>query len=138
MKTKAINEEDIFELRISSLPTKPTAPRSTGGMGYGAKEMKAAFDRLPLYIIDRFNDLVEDILALGDDSLCGAIMTGIKDNHTLSRLFADVKSGELASYLTVHDKSLAMEINEIKAEIADLKKALCSLCEEEKEDVCQE
>ena len=138
MKAKTINDEDILELRLSSLPTRPTAPKSNGGMGYGANEMKAAFDRLPLYIIDRFNDLIGDILALGDDSLSGAIMTGIKDGHTLNRLFTDVTSGDMASYLTVLGKSLAVQISEMSTEIAELKDVLTKLINAEKEDVCRE
>ena len=48
MKAKKIYNSDIADILISSLPTRPTALREYGGAGYGATEMKAAFDKLPV------------------------------------------------------------------------------------------
>ena len=61
MNTEKITESEIEELKISSLPSRPTAPPSFGGKGYTAKEMKEAFDKLPLFIIERLNSLIDDI-----------------------------------------------------------------------------
>ena len=61
MTAKKILEGEIENLKISSLPTRPTAPIAFGGKGYTTKEMKEAFDRLPLLVIERYNSLLNDI-----------------------------------------------------------------------------
>ena len=124
MRAKKILSSDIAELKVSSLPTKPTAPKSMGGKGYGAKEMKEAFDKLPLFIIERFNALIEDILATGTDSLSAAIGTGIKEDHTLCDMFGDVGSGEFAAYLKIFDESLVSHITCIRTELERLDERL--------------
>ena len=101
MKVNKITEGEIATLKVSSLPSRPTAPGSFGGLGYTAGQMKAAFDRLPLYIIERLNDLIEAITKTGDDSLAAAVPTGIKEGHTLRDLIEDISSGNCAAYLTV-------------------------------------
>ena len=106
MKAKKIEKAEIKDILISSLPSRPTAPKSHGGRGYGAAQMKEAFDKLPLYIVARYNELIEAIEEVGDDSLAAAIPSGIKDEHTLKDLFLDVKSGTLATYLTFLGKTL--------------------------------
>ena len=138
MKATLIKDSDVSELKISSLPTKPTAPRSLGGMGYGAREMKEAFDKLPMFIIEQFNALIEDVHALGEDSLAGAIPTGIKDGHTLRDLFTDIKNGELVAYLFTGGQSLATHILQIKEEIRELSARLEELASSLKEEKCQE
>ena len=61
MTAKKILEGEIENLKISSLPTRPTAPIAFGGKGYTTKEMKEAFDRLPLLVIERYKSLLNDI-----------------------------------------------------------------------------
>ena len=121
MKAKTILYDDIADIRISSLPSHPTAPRALGGMGYSSKEMKAAFDKLPLYIIERYNALIEDIGDVGEDSLAAAVPTGIKKRHTLSNLFDDIVSGELATYFNIFGESLISHLIGIKNDIDSLK-----------------
>ena len=106
MNTTKITEDQIKDLRISSLPTRPTAPTSYGGLGYSSAQMKAIFDALPLFIIERFNSLLDDIAAEGAGSVSESIMTGIREGHTLSELFSDMKNGNLAAYLSVGEHSL--------------------------------
>lgn len=101
MTLTKITDADIGGLRVSSLPSRPTAPKSFGGAGYTAKEMKEAFDRLPLYIISRYNELIDAMASAGDDGAAALIPTGIAEGHSLKDLFSDVGSGALASYLTV-------------------------------------
>ena len=120
MKSARILEEEIRDMKISALPTYPTAPKSYGGVGYSAADMKAAFDRLPLYIIARFNALIDDIESASDDSVAGAIPTGISEGHTLAALFSDIRSGALASYLDVGGTALAMRLAELEVRIAAL------------------
>lgn len=137
MKAKLINDSDISDLKISSLPTKPTAPRAMGGMGYGAREMKDAFDKLPLFIIERYNALIEDIEATGSDSLAGSIKTGLQDSHTLYDLFCDIESGKFAAYLTVHGQGLGAYLSKLRRDI-DLIKESLGQNSVDKEDICQE
>lgn len=120
MTTKIITDAEARELKISSLPSRPTAPAAFGGRGYTATEMKAAFDKLPELIISRLNALITDIGRTGDDSLAGAIPTGISDGHTLSRLIEDIQSGDFAGYLRVGDASLDSVISAIRESLAAL------------------
>ena len=137
MKATIINDSEISELKVSSLPTRPTAPKAVGGMGYGAREMKEAFDRLPLFIAERFNSLIEDIEATGAESLAGAIKTGRKDSHTLYDLFEDIKNGELSAYLLINGAGLSTYLLKLREDI-DLIKENLELDEKTKEDACQE
>ena len=120
MKTKKFLDTEIETARVSSLPTRPTAPSSLGGRGYTAKEMKEAFDRLPLLIIERFNLLLDDIKAEGDESILKEIPTSIKEGHSLYDLMCDIKRGNLASYLTCGDVSLAERLYNIEKRLCDL------------------
>lgn len=120
MTTKIITDAEARELKISSLPSRPTAPAAFGGRGYTATEMKAAFDKLPELIISRLNALITDIESTGDNSLAGAVKTGISDGHTLSRLFSDIQDGDFAGYLRVGDSSLDSEISSICESLAAL------------------
>ena len=120
MKTKKIFSSELDAYKVASLPTRPNARRDFGGGGYSADEVKAAFDRLPLYLNSRINDLVDDILATGEDSLAAAIPTGLDEGHTLSTLFTDISDGSLAARLTVGGESLALVIAKIKAALTRL------------------
>lgn len=101
MNSKKITDEEISGLTVSSLPTRPTAPTAFGGAGYTSSEIKAAFDRLPLLLVDRYNSLIDDAESYGEGSLASSIPTGISETHTLSDLFCDIESGALARYMTI-------------------------------------
>ena len=124
MNTTKILDSEIKELKISSLPSRPTAPSAFGGKGYTAKDMKEAFDRLPLYIIERFNMLLSDIASVGDGSLCSDIPTGIYDSHTLAQLFEDICNGGFASYLSMGDETLEEMKVRLLAEADEIKEKL--------------
>ena len=124
MTAKQIKEGEIADLKVASLPTRPCAPTAFGGRGFTSVEMKAAFDRLPLFIIERFNALLEDISAEGKESLAGEIKTGISEGHSLCELFSDLTDGRAAGYITVLGKSLALWAAEISEEIEALKEAV--------------
>lgn len=134
MKAKKIYNSDIEGLLISSLPTRPTLSYSRGGAGYSASDMKAAFDKLPLLIIEKYNNLIDDVHALGDGSLASDIPTGIKDGHTLGALFEDLASGELATYFNFLGKSLFAHVLTLWTEIDSLKARIRSLEGSDKED----
>ena len=76
MTTQIITQSEITERAVSSLPTRPTAPASFGGKGYTATDMKAAFDRLPRFIAERLNSLIEDTAALEADLAAHGIDAG--------------------------------------------------------------
>ena len=120
MNTKKIFADDIEDLKVSSLPSRPTAPTSFGGRGYTASQMKAAFDRLPLFIIERFNSLIDDVSTEGEGSLAADIPTGISDGHTLAALFADLCDGELAKYLSLGELTLREYTDANDERIADI------------------
>ena len=83
MNTKKILDSEIESLKVSSLPTRPTAPTAFGGSGYTASEMKAAFDRLPLRIIEGFNSLLTEIEN-------GALLEALCAQKPLASLISDL------------------------------------------------
>ncbi len=124
MNATKILTEEISDLTVASLPTRPTASVSLGGRGYSSTEMKEAFDKLPLFIIERFNALLDDIGALGAESLSGAIKTGLSDGHSLYNLFTDIANGSFASYMTVLEKSLTVHLAEIYERLSLLEEGM--------------
>lgn len=127
MNTTKITDSEIAKLKVSSLPTRPTAPSSFGGRGYTANDMKAAFDRLPVFIIEKFNSLLDDIISTDSGSLSASVPTGIRSAHTLKILFADIVNGVFSTYLSVGDETLAemkirlaYEVEKISEHIAEL------------------
>ena len=122
--TKIITTEEIEENAVASLPTRPTESVSFGGKGYTSSEMKAAFDKLSLFIIERFNSLLEDVSSEGEGSLADEIPTGVYDGHTLSRLFADIVSGDMPLYLSMGDESLSDMKVRLCEEIASLEERI--------------
>lgn len=127
MNTKKITQSEIKDLLVSSLPTRPTAPLSFGGRGYTASDMKAAFDKLPLYIIEKFNALLSDVEATDDGSLAASIPTGIGDGHSLSDLFSDVTGGGFADYLSVNGETLGGICKRLDEAIALIEQRLNTL-----------
>ena len=117
MRSKIITESEIESLKVSSLPTRPTVPAAFGVKGYTPEELKAAFDALPLYIIRKFNSLINDITAEGEDGILADVLTGIKSGHTLYDMMSDIKSGEFISYITVNDLTLGEYLAKMKTDI---------------------
>ncbi len=124
MKTAKINENEIKEASVASLPTRPTAPSAFGGRGYTAKDMKEAFDKLPMLIAERFNSLIDDILAPRESSIAASMATDIEDGHTLSMLFEDITSGGFSAYLSVMGKPLVEYLTELEDRIDELESTL--------------
>jgi hypothetical protein len=117
MKSKKITDADISEMKISSLPTRPTYPQAFGGRGYTASDMKEAFDKLPLYIIECFNRLIEDITGEGGESVSDSIKTGINETHTLSDLFSDIISGAFIMYAAGPDGKLGEYLLNLRTDV---------------------
>lgn len=121
MNTQKILESEIRDLKIASLPRRPTSPTAYGGEGYTAQDMKAAFDRLPLFLVERLNSLIDDIEREDEGKISESIKTGLFELHTLADFFADIKNGSLASYLTVGDVSLVEAISDLRDQVTSLK-----------------
>ena len=113
MNTKTITPAEIEGMKISALPTRPTAPGYFGGKGYTARDMKNAFDKLPLFIIERLNSLIADMIAEGEGSLVSEIPTGIASAPHLSDLLNDVTTGELATYLSLGQETLGKRMQRL-------------------------
>ena len=121
MKSKKITSAEIDSCKVASLPTRPNSGSFYGGKGYSAEDMKAAFDKLPLLIAERYNALLDDIYAEYAASICHAILTDIYPGHTLGDMFYEIKSGDMSAYLNAGSgKSLATELYEIKTAIRAL------------------
>lgn len=120
MITKRISQNEIASLKISSLPSRPTAPVSFGGRGFTATEMKAAFDALPLLIAERLNALIDELGGEGFEALVKAIPSGIEDGHTLDLLLADIRGGNFSEYLSVEGQTLPDVLAAIRARIETL------------------
>lgn len=119
---KKIESSEISPLRVATLPTRPTAPTSFGGKGYSAAQMKEAFDRLPLFIASKLNELIDCINTEGDGSIAESIMTGLFEGHTLRDMIADVLSGKFSSYLSVYGTTLVDCIERMRGDIYAIKR----------------
>ena len=124
MNTTKILESEVESLKISSLPNRPTTEKKYGGAGLSAQEMKAAFDKLPIFIAERLNSLIDDIESEGDGKISESIKTGLDSGHCLSDFFADIKNGNLASYMALGDSTLVEKIYEMSAAIDAIKEQL--------------
>ena len=123
MKTKKITEKEMSPLRVASLPSRPTAPTSFGGKGYTSREMKEAFDKLPNFIADRLNSLIEDI-SDSANGISASIPTSIEANHSLKNMFYDITNGSFAAYLAVPGGYLSEVLTSISEELAAIKRMI--------------
>ncbi|MBO7762085.1 MAG: hypothetical protein J6T24_04750 [Clostridia bacterium] len=96
MSIRRITEEEVQALWVQRLPDTPNRTARFGTAGLSAREMKAAYDALPLRIVEHFNEVVDLILG---DGLAEAIGTPL--GKSLAAFFRDITSGEAAAYLTV-------------------------------------
>ena len=117
MRSTKITEGDINDKKVASLPTRPTAPAAFGGRGYTAKELKEAFDLLPLFLVERFNLLIEDINGDGGEGIADAIKTSITPTHTLRELFEDIKNGSFTAYLAGPEGSVAEYLLKLREDV---------------------
>ena len=121
MKTKQISAQEIAPLRISALPTRPTAPVAFGGKGYTSAEMKAAFDKLPELIIERFNSLIADVT---DGGILGAIPVSIDGYSSLRELIDGISAGSLAAKTAVFDTTLTEFLAALRSDVDRLLSAV--------------
>lgn len=125
MSIQKITENELLSYGVRSLPNRPSSPTLYSGKTLSAAELKAAFDRLPTLVAERFNALLEATglfdSAHPSDRLAELIATDISPYHSLADFFEDVKNGNLALYLSADGKTaLADVLSEMKADILAL------------------
>ena len=129
MLTTKITESDLASRKVASLPSRPTAPTAFGGKGYTSAQMKEAFDKLPLFLAEKFNSLLDDIEASGTGSLIASLPTGLAPGHTVRDFFLDVMSGDALSYLSDENgRTLDGLLNGIRTELDAIEEALDPIC----------
>ena len=117
MKSHTITNEEIEALKVASLPNRPTAPEEYGGHGFTAKEMKAAFDRLPLYLVERFNDLVDDIETESSDSILRSVKLGLGNGMTLYDFLLLFETGQILSIIPFGEENLSYYLVRLRRDI---------------------
>lgn len=132
MSISKITPEEILQNAVSSLATRPSAPSLYEGKSLSAKELKAAFDRLPRLAIARLNALIDALGLYGTEGEKNAfadyIATGLAANHSLSDLFREISSGVLATRLSVGDgKTLSTWITACAEKLVALESLLAML-----------
>ena len=125
MSIQTISRKELLENGVQSLPNRPSTPSLYSGHAMSASELKAAFDKLPTLVAERFNDLLYATGLFDEndpkDMLSELIATGIFPEHSLSQFFEDVESGALALYLKANEKdSLADVITALREDLARL------------------
>ena len=95
MSLRKITEDEVRSLWVQRLSDTPNRHGKFGSAGLSAGEMKAAYDALPLRIVEHFNELVDSVERGQLAELIPAA-----EGRSLAAFFRDVTSGELASYLT--------------------------------------
>ena len=117
MKSHTITNEEIEALKVASLPNRPTAPEEYGGHGFTAKEMKAAFDRLPLYLVERFNDLIDDIETESSDSILRSVKLGLGNGMTLYDFLLFFETGQILSIIPFGEENLSYYLVRLRRDI---------------------
>ena len=117
MYSQKISPDEIADIKVSSLPTRPNAPTSLGGVGFTASQMKEAFDALPIFIIDRLNLLIDDIRGVDGGNISDVVKSGIKDGHTLENFFEDIKDGTALSYIQCFGSTLGSYLEKLRTDI---------------------
>lgn len=142
MSIQKITQSEILENGVRSLSTRPSTPSLYSGNTLSAEELKAAFDKLPILIAERFNALLLSTGLFDEahpaDTLSDLIATGLDASHSLSNFFEDVKNGNLALYLAANGEGdpLADVLAELKRAI-EAKKS-CSVSVEGEGDLLTE
>ena len=121
MTTTKITSDEITRNAVESLPTRPTEAAGFGGRGYTSLEMKAAFDRLPRLIAQRFNYLITDI---EEGDILSAIPTEIDEMPTLYDLLSGIEDEKLASAIKVFGISLKTYLYALREDLDAVMAAL--------------
>ena len=124
MKAKKITEAEIEKLKISYLPPRPTAPLKLGGLGYTSKDMREAFDKLSLFIIERFNELIDDIETESTDSIINTIQVGYGTGITLMEFLFAFANGQILSNIPMGEETLLEYLMRMRNDVDECMAAL--------------
>lgn len=117
MKAQIITEEEIAERSISALPTRPNAPTEYGGRGFTAADMKAAFDALPLLVLERLNLLIEDVTSDDSDGLINKLSLGRGDGMTAGELVDLIFDGGILGVIPFAEDTLAGFLSKLRNDV---------------------
>ncbi|MBR7094955.1 MAG: hypothetical protein IKC73_01935, partial [Clostridia bacterium] len=125
MSIQKITKSELLSMGVQSLPNRPSSPSLYSGRTLSATELKAAFDRLPTLIAERFNALLDATGLYTNEGtyerLAELIATDIEEAPSLAAFFEDVKNGNLALYLSADgEASLSAVIEELRCAILRL------------------
>ena len=120
MSVQKISDTEINERLIANLPTRPNAPTSMGGRGYGAAELKAAFDALPTLVAERYNELIADLTNEAGSEVIRSAHTGT-EGETVGMLLDGMKDGTLLDKILIDGEILSYYLRALKAEISELR-----------------
>lgn len=95
MSLRKITEDEVRALWVQRLSDTPNRGGQFGTAGLSAREVKAAYDALPLRIVEAFNELV----GIVEEGRLAELIPAA-EGRSLADFFRDVTSGELAAYLT--------------------------------------
>lgn len=111
---KPITNQEINQNKVASLPARPNASTSFGGVGYTSAQLKQAFDRLPLLLVERYNGLVEAIKEEGERGFLSQLPTPICDSdgnpYSLYEVLCHIESGDFATYCKIGEKYLDLAL----------------------------
>ena len=117
MKATTITDTDASAARISSLPNRPTAPKEYGGGGLSSRQLKEYFDSYPELLRERFNLLLDDLAAEGEDSVTRVIKSGFREGGTLYEFVQSFRDGIILAMIPLGTSSLLVELNKMRAEL---------------------
>ena len=121
MKSKKILITETEPLLISSLPARPNQDIASGGKSYSSAELRAAFDKLPLLLVGRYNDLLSDMES-GD--ILELISIDGDGDRSLKTFFEDLLSGVWAGYATVDGAPLHNIIKDITRRLSAIEEVI--------------
>ena len=109
MFTKEIQESEIEPLAIASLPTRPNTSIALGGRGFTASEMRACFDALPRLIIQRLNQLIEELREGLVEELSKEMIIELPEgDYSFGTFLEDFAEGRLVNYLRLGENGATL------------------------------
>lgn len=127
MKATTITDTDASAARISSLPNRPTAPKEYGGAGLSSSQLKEYFDSYPELLRERFNLLLDDISADGEDSIIRVIKSGFSEGVTLYEFIQAFRDGRILAWMPLGTGTLLTELNKLRTELNSCLERLSAL-----------
>lgn len=97
-----ITNTQIQGLGVQALATRPNDAARYGEGGLSAEQLKRKFDRLPEFIIDKVNELIDILTSSGDKDVRDYIKIGLNDGiNTLADFVCSITDGKLANAISL-------------------------------------